>query len=498
MPVDGDGPDKAEEVGQEDVDYKPVSDKEVLEDESLLKVCGNSYDVAADSLALLNQAVDGGRLQLIDRKLSDESFMRVIKAIGIIAKLKNLLPRRTSVLPITEVDLSGNTLLTMSPHPLTGAPELSQKSLQPLQLTVQFVRVSTDAKVVRLDGCNLQGTSHDKDDKVEQEVIRLVKKFGAGKDTRYAREVSLVGNKFEAEFAKKIIEAAYWERTRVANKDNPPKLSLDLRRNRIRAPHHLIDELRAGRNAGGAISVATTEDPAEEREKALIVVDLTDQLDRSVTPVRGMREPTVRPRQPSPPRQRSESPAARKQPSPRRPSPRRPSPQKLSPRKQSPPRQPSLAGRKRDLSPRASRSADRPPSPRGRGRSTSPRGRGRSASRGARSRSGARPSGGAVSPARGTGAAGGRRGGQIERHGRCSQSKMSNRSEDSRSPSPSPEQQQHGHHGAHRRRHTRRRHHHHHRRHGKRHRMPSRSYSDSVSPSPRRHGHCRRKRHRRH
>merc|ERR1719436_178657 len=108
--------------------------------------------------------------------------MRIIKAVGIISKMQGLLPRRTSVLPITEVDVSGNNLLTLTPHPFTGTPELSAKSLQPLQLTVQFVRVSTDAKVVRMENCNLQGTTHDKDDKVEQEVIRLVNKFGPGKD----------------------------------------------------------------------------------------------------------------------------------------------------------------------------------------------------------------------------------------------------------------------------------------------------------------------------
>jgi len=499
MPVDGDG-HKAEEAVQEEVDCKPVSDKEILEDESLLKVCGSSYD-AADSLSLLNQAVKSGKLSLADRDLADESYMRVIKSIGIIAKIKNLLPKRTSVLPITEVDVAGNTLLSLTPHPVTGAPELSAKSLQPLQLTVQFVRVSTDAKVVRLDGCNLQGTSHDKNDKVEQEVIRLVKKFGASKDARYAREVSLVGNKFESEFAKKIIEAAFWERARDPDKENPRKLLLDLRRNRIRSPQQLIDELRAGRNAGGSISVATTEDPAEEREKALIVVDLTDQVDRAVTPVRGVREPVTRPSRPSPPRQRSESPAPRKQPSPRKQSPRRQSPRRQSPRRQSPrrqsPRRQSPRGqsprkqspcrqspaarqqsprkRKREPSNRGSRSPERQPSPRGRGRS---------ASRCARSRSGGQRS---VSPAKG-----GQRGGHGDRHGGRSQSQVSYMSEDSRSPSPV----------AHRRPRRRRRRHHHrhhrHRRHTKSRRAPSMSYSYSVSPNPRRRGHGRHKRHRRH
>mmetsp|Transcript_67792 Transcript_67792/g.201693 ORF Transcript_67792/g.201693 Transcript_67792/m.201693 type:complete len:445 (-) Transcript_67792:104-1438(-) len=443
----------------------PVDDtveKEILADESLLKVCGNSPEVAADSLELLNRALQAGKLSLAERKLADESFMRVIKAIGIIAKAKNLLPRRTSVLPITEVDIGGNTLLTLTPHPLTGAPELSTKSLQPLQLAVQFVRVSTDARVVRLDGCSLQGTSHDKDDKVEQEVIRLVKKFGAGKDARYAREVSLRGNKFEAEFAKKIIEAAYWERARDPDKENPPRLLLDLRRNRIRCPQQMVDELRAGRNAGGSISVATTEDPVGERDKALIVVDLKDQLDRSVTPVRGLREPVVRPPRPSPARQCSGSPAARRQPSPRRQSP--PAARQLSP--------PAVA-RKRDLPARGSSTPARQPSPRRRGRSASrracPRTRGQCS----------------ASPARG----GGRQGGHADRDDAAlSQSGASCRSEDSRSRTRSRGIRH------------RRRHHHHrrHRRRGKRRREPSWSYTDSASPSPRRRGHGRRRRHRRH
>lgn len=427
---------KAESGGQEDGDSKPVPDKDILVDDSLLKVCGNSHEVAEDSLAVLNQALESGKLSLADRKLSDESFMRAIKAIGIIAKLKNLLPKRTSVLPITEVDIGGNTLLTLTPHPLTGTPELSAKSLQPLQLTVQFVRVSTDAKVVRLDGCNLQGTSHDKDDKVEQEVIRLVKKFGAGKDARYAREVSLMGNKFEAEFAKKIIEAAFWERARDPDKDHPPKLLLDLRRNRIRSPQQLVDELRAGRNAGGSISVATTDDSVEEREKALIVVDLNDQVDRSVTPVRGLREPVVRQTRPSPPRQRSESPPARKQ-----------SPQKdfaLALRKDSPAaRKQSPPARKRESPARCSKSTRRQQSPR----------RGRSASRNERSRSRGRRRGG--------------HGGGYDCH---SESRASYRSVDSRSRSRGAG-----------RRHRRRR-----RRRGRRRRMPSRSWSDSRSCSKRR------------
>lgn len=275
-----------DEDGGEDGGVQGPPDKEILADHSVITVCG-SAEVARDALTVLNEALETGRLNLVQRDLADEALMKVIKAVGIIAKLKNLLPRRTSVLPITEVDISGNNLLVLTPHPFTGALELSAKSLQPLQLAVQFVRVSTDVKVVRFENCNLQGTTHDKDDKVEQELIRLVKKFGAGKDARYAREVSVAGNKFEAEFAKKIIEAAYWERARAPDKEHPPKLHLDLRKNRIQSPLQLLDELRAGKNAGGTISVAAASDPEHAREKALIVVDVDDQEDRSVTPMRG-------------------------------------------------------------------------------------------------------------------------------------------------------------------------------------------------------------------
>lgn len=305
--------------------YKVPTDEELVKDYSVLKTCV-SEEVARDALGVLNKAIETSKLSLADRDLSDEAFMRVVKAIGIFAKLKNMLPTRTSVLPVTEVDLSGNSLMTFTPHAVLGTPEVSQRSLQPLQLTVQFVRVSTDAKVIRLENCNLQGTSHDKDDKIEQEVIRLVKKFGAGKEARYAQEVSLAGNKFEGEFAKKIIEAAYWERVRHPDKDNPPKLHLDLRKNRIRTPQKLVEELRAGQNAGGAILVAGAEEPSDVREKALIVVDLADQVDRSVTPVRGQRITAVeRPRverqmrPPTPVPRRSPTPASRA-PSPPRPS----------------------------------------------------------------------------------------------------------------------------------------------------------------------------------
>jgi len=264
------------------------SDEELLKDYSVLKTCV-SKEVAQDALAVFNKAINTGTLSMADRDLSDEAFMRMLKAVGIFGKLKNMLPNRTSVLPITEVDLSGNNLVTFTPHAVLGTPEVSQRSLQPLQLTVQFVRVSTDAKIIRLEHCNLQGTSHDKDDKIEQEVIRLVKKFGAGREARFATEVSLAGNKFESDFTKKIIEAAYWERARHPDKDNLPRLHLNLRRNRIRTPRKVVEELRAGQNAGGTILVASVEEPANIREKALIVVDLADQVDRSVTPIKGQR-----------------------------------------------------------------------------------------------------------------------------------------------------------------------------------------------------------------
>jgi len=259
-----------------------------VKDYSVLKTCV-CKEVAQDALAVFNEAINTGTLRMADRDLSDEAFMRMLKAIGIFAKLKNMLPSRTSVLPITEVDLSGNGLVTFTPHAVLGTPEVSQRSLQPLQLTVQFVRVSTDAKIIRLENCNLQGTSHDKDDKIEQEVIRLVKKFGAGRETRFAKEVSLAGNKFENDFTKKIIEAAYWERARHPDKDNLPRLHLNLRRNRIRMPRKVVEELRAGQNAGGTILVASVDEPANIREKALIVVDLADQVERSVTPIKGQR-----------------------------------------------------------------------------------------------------------------------------------------------------------------------------------------------------------------
>lgn len=62
---------------------------------------------------------------------------------------------RTSVLPIEEVDISGNNLCVFTAHPIQGTPEVSQRTLQPLQLIVQFIRVSTDAKIVRMEEMSL-------------------------------------------------------------------------------------------------------------------------------------------------------------------------------------------------------------------------------------------------------------------------------------------------------------------------------------------------------
>lgn len=297
------------------------SDEQLVQDYSVIKTCG-SEDAARDSLQLLKSAIDSGNLSLLNRDLHDEPFMRILKAIGIFGKLMNLLPMRTSVLPIKEVNFSGNVLLMPTSQAFTGAPEVSARSLQPLQLAVQFVRVSTDARAIFFENCNLQGTTHDKDDKVEQEVIRLVKKFGAGKESRYARELSLAGNKFESEFAKKLIEAAYWERGRHPDKEHPPKLFLNLRRNRIRNARKVIEELKAGQTAGGAVDVASAEESEQAQDKALIVVDMDDQVDRSVTPIKGNRERLI---DRDPPRRSSPLPPCRSSPPPkysRSPSPR--------------------------------------------------------------------------------------------------------------------------------------------------------------------------------
>eukprot|EP00406_Dinophysis_acuminata_P006210 CAMPEP_0179226636 /NCGR_PEP_ID=MMETSP0797-20121207/8913_1 /TAXON_ID=47934 /ORGANISM="Dinophysis acuminata, Strain DAEP01" /LENGTH=268 /DNA_ID=CAMNT_0020933665 /DNA_START=69 /DNA_END=872 /DNA_ORIENTATION=+ len=263
-------PPTGRDAGEEEDDGP--SDEAILSDQSVTTVCG--AEIARVALKALGEGLETGTFDLSRRDLTDESLMKTVKAVGIIAKLKNLMPRRTSILPITEVDVSNVDIVVPTPHPITGTPKLGERSLQPLQLLVQFCRVMTDVKVVRLENCNLQGTTHDKDDKVEQEIIRLVKKFGTSKDARYAREVSLAGNKLESEFAKKIIEAAYWERARAGEKGSPPRLYINLSRNNIKSPMQLLEELREGRNAGGSIHVAASTDPRDIRDKAIIVVQI--------------------------------------------------------------------------------------------------------------------------------------------------------------------------------------------------------------------------------
>eukprot|EP00406_Dinophysis_acuminata_P058040 CAMPEP_0179279358 /NCGR_PEP_ID=MMETSP0797-20121207/36072_1 /TAXON_ID=47934 /ORGANISM="Dinophysis acuminata, Strain DAEP01" /LENGTH=197 /DNA_ID=CAMNT_0020987983 /DNA_START=69 /DNA_END=659 /DNA_ORIENTATION=+ len=193
-------PPKDRDAGAEEDDGP--SDEAILSDQSVTTVCGTD-EVARVALEVLTEGVETGVFDLSRRDLNDEGLLKTVKAVGIIAKLKNLMPRRTSILPITEVDVSNVDIVVPTPHPITGTPKLGERALQPLQLLVQFCRVMTDVKVVRLENCNLQGTTHDRDDKVEQELVRLVKKFGASKDARYAREVSLAGNKLESDFAKK-------------------------------------------------------------------------------------------------------------------------------------------------------------------------------------------------------------------------------------------------------------------------------------------------------
>lgn len=305
MPIDNDEEGRPIDSARQENDAQTTSnytDEQLLKHDSVIATCG-SEDVASDALKVLNSALETNRFSIHERNLADDVFMKTIKVVGIYAKLKGLLPKRTSVLPISDVDFSGNQLLCLTPSPMNGTLELSKRSLEPIQLAVQFVRTSTEARIISFEDCNLQGTTHDKEDKVEQELIRLVKKFGAGQ-ARFAREVSFAGNKFEAEFAKRCVEAAFWERQRSGDQE---KLLLDFRRNRIRNAERFLEELRAGKNAGGAISVAAADDPAEVRDKALIIVDVSDQVDRDVSPLRGA--PSSRPigRQPQ---QRAPSPGA--------------------------------------------------------------------------------------------------------------------------------------------------------------------------------------------
>eukprot|EP00928_Gymnodinium_smaydae_P043040 TRINITY_DN28926_c2_g1_i1.p1 TRINITY_DN28926_c2_g1~~TRINITY_DN28926_c2_g1_i1.p1 ORF type:complete len:475 (+),score=70.89 TRINITY_DN28926_c2_g1_i1:53-1477(+) len=259
---------------------KVHSDEELLAHYSV-KTTSGSDELAQLSLKKLGEAVDHGKLVLADNNLTEESCAKVLKVVGIMAKLKGMLETRSSTLPIKEFDLSGIRLLNVTPEDsnLTMRWDAKRRA-QTVQIVVQFVRVSTDAKIVKLEDCGLQGDTHNKDDLIEQEIIRLVKKFGfgAGKDAKFATEVSLAGNKFTAEFASKVISAAFWERERHPDK---PKLHLNLRRNRIRGGDKIIQELRAGQSAGGVVSVASADDSIEEREKALIVVDLGDQVEGS-------------------------------------------------------------------------------------------------------------------------------------------------------------------------------------------------------------------------
>jgi len=261
------------------------SERELVEDYEVLRTVGDR-ELAKLSLDLLNNALSEGKLSLAHLRLSDNTFTRIIKGVGLFAKMKNLLPTKHSLLPITEVDLSGNDL---APR----VAEASTRSVLPLQMAVQFIRTSTDARVVRLEDCNLQA-----DDKIEAEVLRLVKKFGNGNDQRFAHEISLAGNHFEAAFAKRLIQEAWWERTK--HRKAPTKFFLNLRGNKVRNPARALEELRNGETPGGPISVAATDDHPETCDRALIEVDMHDQDVRSVSPP------------PRPPRQRpaSISPAA--------------------------------------------------------------------------------------------------------------------------------------------------------------------------------------------
>ncbi|CAE7813116.1 DIP13 [Symbiodinium sp. CCMP2592] len=215
------------------------------------------------------------------------SQVKTIKAVGKIGGIKGLMPTRTSTLPINEINLSGNSLLTPpSPTEHTAAVKANLKRrAETVQLIVQFVRVSTEARTVIFDNCNLEGYSHDKDDLVELEIVRLVKKFGAGKNSRYAEKVSLAGNRFGQEFCRRIIEGAYWERNRHPDRETMPKLFLDLSKNRIPHPERIVDELKEGKTAGGPMSLATTTDPEDVRKDALIVLDITAN---SVEPCRAV------------------------------------------------------------------------------------------------------------------------------------------------------------------------------------------------------------------
>eukprot|EP00913_Durusdinium_trenchii_P019200 g18045.t1 len=183
---------------------------------------------------------------------------------------------RPSVMPVDDA-------LNAQEHTASIKANLKRRA-ETVQLVVQFVRVSTEARKIVFDECGLKGYSHDKEDLVELEIVRLVKKFGAGKNSRYAEHVSLAGNSFGQEFLRRILEGAYWERNRHTEKDSMPKLFLNLSRNRILHPEKLVDELKEGKTAGGPMSLATTTDPEHLQREALILLDISDQRDRSASP----------------------------------------------------------------------------------------------------------------------------------------------------------------------------------------------------------------------
>eukprot|EP00927_Polykrikos_kofoidii_P034498 TRINITY_DN29267_c0_g2_i2.p1 TRINITY_DN29267_c0_g2~~TRINITY_DN29267_c0_g2_i2.p1 ORF type:complete len:498 (-),score=75.38 TRINITY_DN29267_c0_g2_i2:19-1413(-) len=272
-----------------------VTDKDLLADHSALKTCGMNDEIASGALDLLNAALSTGTMSLRRKNLSEDTLTKMLKVIGRYATMKGLLPTRVSALPIKIFDLSENALFThlgASESAASGKSTIKRR-VETVQFVVQFVRVSTEAQIVRLEDCGLQGLSHDKDDLVEQEIIRLVKKFGVAKQSRYTSEVSLAGNRFEGDFLKKIVEGAYWERIRHPHKDAMPKLKLDMSRNRIGDAERVIEELRAGRTAGGPIDVAMTTDPEEVRTKALILADVGDQRDRESPPRDADRRPLL-------------------------------------------------------------------------------------------------------------------------------------------------------------------------------------------------------------
>ncbi|CAE7472398.1 DIP13 [Symbiodinium natans] len=257
-----------------------------------MKTCGTK-ETALKCIRMLDKCLETGKLDLTGEDMPEEMLVKTIKAVGKIGGIKGLMPTRTSTLPINEINLSGNSLLTPpSPTEHSAAVKANLKRrAETVQLIVQFVRVSTEARTVIFDNCNLEGYSHDKDDLVELEIVRLVKKFGAGKNSRYAEKVSLSGNRFGQEFCRRIIEGAYWERNRhTGPKETMPKLFLDLSKNRIIHPERIVDELKEGKTAGGPMSLATTTDPEHVRKDALIVLDISGQRDHSPSAPRAAEE----------------------------------------------------------------------------------------------------------------------------------------------------------------------------------------------------------------